>query len=553
MIDCVLIGFNDASYPEYVQRVLARGPNTPAARDLGLNYLDFNEVPCRSMDLLNRFCEEGGAADNGRPFHNSDFLWPVITYLATYLDRRGFSFDYVNLFHFEKDRLQRILTGNEVRAVAVTTTLYFSPYPVLEIISFVRRHNRDAKVIVGGPYIYNQVHDADVRAVQQLLSALGADYYVFSGEGEAALAGILHSLKCRTSLDLTPNVAFRREPGGPFVITRAAPESNSLAENMVDYSLFPRADVGQFVSLRTAKSCPFSCAFCNFPEIAGKYTFLDVTLVEKELNAIRDVGQVTTLTFIDDTFNVPKARFKQLLRMMIANDYQFRWNAFYRCDQGDDETIDLMADAGCEGVFLGVESGSDAILARMNKSARRRDYLRAISHLRDRGVVTNASLIVGFPGETPETVNETISLLEEARPDFYGANLWFCDRKTPIWKARDAYHIEGAGLEWRHDTMTATEACDWIDRMFLSVDDSVWLPEDGFELWSVFYLQRRGMDRDGVKRFARAFNAGVREKLRSCGRSAPSAPILDELRRSCQFDTREATATPGIDKRVSGG
>jgi hypothetical protein len=133
-------------------------------------------------------------------------------------------------------------------------------------------------------------------------------------------------------------------------------------------------------------------------------------------------------------------------------------------------------------------------------------------------------------------VADTTSLLEKACPDFYGANLWFCDPKTPVWKARQQYEIEGAGLEWRHKTMNATQACDWIERMFLSVENSVWLPEDGFELWSVFYLQRRGMDRDGVMRFARAFNAAVREKLLSPGSSGPSAPILQELYRSCQFD-----------------
>ena len=46
---------------------------------------------------------------------------------------------------------------------------------------------------------------------------------------------------------------------------------------------------------------------------------------------------------------------------MIRKKYGFRWNSFYRCDQGDEETIKLMAEAGCEGVFLGVESGSDEI------------------------------------------------------------------------------------------------------------------------------------------------------------------------------------------------
>jgi radical SAM superfamily enzyme YgiQ (UPF0313 family) len=91
-----------------------------------------------------------------------------------------------------------------------------------------------------------------------------------------------------------------------------------------------------------------------------------------------------------------------------------------------------MGKAGCEGVFLGVESGSDQMLERMNKTARRADYMKSIPLLRQAGISTYASLIVGFPGETLETVQETMSFVEEARPDFFRAQLWYCDPLTPI-------------------------------------------------------------------------------------------------------------------------
>ena len=73
--------------------------------------------------------------------------------------------------------------------------------------------------------------------------------------------------------------------------------------------------------------CPFNCAFCGFPGRAGKYAYLDVDLVERELDRIADLGTVSTLTIIDDTFNVPKPRFKEILRMMIRKDYGLRWNS----------------------------------------------------------------------------------------------------------------------------------------------------------------------------------------------------------------------------------
>ncbi|PYX77907.1 MAG: PhpK family radical SAM P-methyltransferase, partial [Acidobacteria bacterium] len=164
-------------------------------------------------------------------------------------------------------------------------------------------------------------------------------------------------------------------------------------------------------------------------------------------NSLRELGNVTTLTFIDDTFNVPKARFKEILRMMIRNKYEFKWNCLYRSDHGDEEAIELMGRAGCEGVFLGVESGSDRMLEKMNKSARRKDYLKAIPLLRNAGISTYASLIIGFPGETYDTVQETISLVEEAQPEYFRAQLWYCDPVTPIWKKREEFGIRGSGFQ----------------------------------------------------------------------------------------------------------
>jgi anaerobic magnesium-protoporphyrin IX monomethyl ester cyclase len=530
MIDCVIIGFDETNYEDYVNMAKSRGEDTGAYRDLSLNFVVRDGRPLRCMDLLNLLYAEGRSAPH-RPFHNADFLWPVVTYLGTYLSRRGFSFDYVNLFHLEREKLRRLLESGQVRSVAITTTLYFSPEPVREIVDFVREHGPGVKVIVGGPYIYNQSRRLGEGGLQALLRHLGADYYVVSAEGEAALAGLLTSLKAGAGTGGVANVAYSE--GGRYVMGRVEVEANSLEENMVDYGLFGAEEVGEMVSLRTAKSCPFSCAFCDFPSVAGKYKYLSVEQVEHELDELRRLGGVTTLTFIDDTFNVPKQRFKELLRMMIRNNYGFKWNCFYRCDQGDAETVRLMGQAGCEGVFLGIESGSDAMLERMNKTARRRHYLEAIPQLRDAGILVDASLIIGYPGETYETVQETIDFIEEARPDFFGANLWYCNRLTPVWQRREEYGLQGEAYEWSHATMDSRTACELIEKIFLSIENSIWLPEDGFEMWSVYYLQRRGLSVEQIKAFTKGFFAAVRQKLLDPLRPEMSEDLVEYLRKAC--------------------
>ncbi|MET9036003.1 PhpK family radical SAM P-methyltransferase [Streptomyces mirabilis] len=530
MVDCIIVGHNDGDFQAQVDMVAGMGRDSGAYRDLSLAFMQWQGEPTRALDFLTRQQVKDSYGDDRR-YHNLEMLWPTITYLGSFLARHGYSFDYVNLFQEEKEQFAAKL-ADEPLAVAVTTTLYVTPDPAVEVVQFVREHSAKTKVIVGGPFVANYARQTSRSAFSQVLNLVGADVYVVSSEGESTMANVLAALKAGKSLRGIPNVIFRED--GEWVFNEEKIESNALDQNMVDYSLF-EGSLGQFVTLRTAKSCPFSCAFCGFPARAGKYVYQPIELVERELDRIREHGSVTSLTIIDDTVNVPKVRFKEILRMMIRKNYGFHWNSFYRSDHGDDETIDLMAEAGCEGVFLGVESGSDTMLKGMNKTARRHNYMRAIPRLRQVGIVTHANLIIGFPGETKETVDETRSLLSEAQPDFFRPQLWYADPITPIWERRDEFDVSGSMFNWRHRTMNSDQAADIIDDMFLNTTGSLWLPQSGFELWSVFYLMRRGMSLDQVKNYVRTFNAAVGENV---GRSAPaevSAAAVDRLLESARF------------------
>lgn len=532
--DCLLIGLNDTNFEDYVNMVRSMGTTSGPFKDLNTSFIEYKTKPYRALDILTHFHSQQ-RNDPIKPFHNADFLWPTILYLGTYLSRRGFSFDYVNLFQQEKEKLRVKLKEDDVLTVVVTTTLYVSSHPILEIISFIRQINSRVKIIVGGPYIYNLTGMGDPESIRQTFKYLGANFYVISQEGEKALVGILNAIKNGTSMDNICNIAYQKDDG--YIVTPALRENNSLEENMVDYRLFPREDIDEFLSLWTSKSCPFSCAFCGFPQRAGKYVFLNVDMVEYSLNTIRDVGNITTLSFLDDTLNVPKERFKEILRMMIRNNYGFRWNCFFRCDNSDEETIILMRDAGCEGVVLGVESGNNEMLKRMNKKSRKEDYLKAIPLLKEAGIMVYAGLIIGFPGETQETALESMHLIEEAKPDFFRAQLWYCDPLTPIWKKREEYGIRGSAFNWSHNTMDSRTAVALVENSFLGTENSLWLPQYGFELWSVFYLMRKGMTLEQVKTFIACFNATVKEKLLFPNKNAIGAELFNSLRQSCLYDT----------------
>jgi p-methyltransferase len=124
----------------------------------------------------------------------------------------------------------------------------------------------------------------------------------------------------------------------------------------------------------------------------------------------------------------------------------------------------------------------------MNKAATVEKYAQGIEWLRQYGIMTFGSFIIGFPGETRQTVDETIQFIRQCKPDHYRVQMWCSKMGTPIQNQRDQYNIEGEGFVWSHNTMDSLEAMDQIDRVFLTVKESLWLQQWSFDFWTVPYL-----------------------------------------------------------------
>jgi radical SAM PhpK family P-methyltransferase len=532
-VDCLLIGHNEMNFQEYEQTIRKMGTDSGAYRDLALNFLCYNNKPYPVSEVFNLFCINHGWEDTGsavclKPLQMSKITANAVAYLGTYLHRRGFVFDYINSFQDQQEELAEKLIRGNIRTIAITTTLYVALFPIIEIVEFIRKYNREARIIVGGPFIATQARVLEPDQLSHLFaSTIGADFYVNSPKGEASLVKLIHALKNNLPVHGIPNIYYRS--GGGFVASHSWQEDTRLAENMVNWDLF--ADrVDEFVNIRTAVSCPFSCAFCGYPEHAGKYQAVGVKEIEQELNLLKKIKTLKGINIVDDTFNVPAERFKEILRMMIRNKYSFKWNSYYRCQFADRETVELMKESGCMGVFLGIESGSNKVLGNMNKKATREEYLKGVDLLKEYGIVTYGSFIVGFPGETADTVRETRSFIRDSGLNFYRAQLWYCDPITPIWKQRGKYRIKGSQFEWSHCTTNSKMAGDFIDDMFLTIEESTWVPYHHFDFDNLMCLIHRGMSPDQVRNFLKSFNNGVREKLTTPSRNEVSYNVLRQLK-----------------------
>jgi radical SAM PhpK family P-methyltransferase len=531
-IDCLLIGNNEMDFGEYEKNVGKMGMMSGAYRDLNLSFIRYNNKPYTAPQIFNIFhYDENSPAGIRHPLNMGESLCASIAYLGTYLHRRGFTFDFINSFQDEKARLAEKLVEYNILTIAITTTLYVSVFPILEIIEFIKKYNNTARIIVGGPFIYTQTRTRDSASLDYLFkTVIGADVYVNSSQGEAALVKIIQSLKNNSPLEKINNIYYQNNGG--YVKTPAAPENNKLADNMVNWDLFaPR--INEYVNIRTSISCPFSCAFCGFPEHAGTYQTVQVEQVEKELNALQEIEKLKSVYFIDDTFNVPLNRFKTLLRRMIKNRFQFRWHAQFRVQYSDRETIELMKESRCEGVYLGLESGNNHVLKNMNKAVNVEKYYEGIALLKEYEIPTIGSFIIGFPGETYDTVQDTVKFIKESGLDFYRTQLWYCDHITPIWRKKDIYKIEGESFEWTHDTMDAKTAMDLIEEIFLSIREPIWVPQYNFDFDNVMHLLDREMDLEQIKRFLKSFYRGVKEKLIEPDRKEISFEVIEQLKKNC--------------------
>lgn len=498
-IDCVLIGYNDIDLSWVDEELKPLRNASGGYRHFRSNTVQIDGKRRHYTDLLNRSLTDATGVPHSLHVAKTPSLACCI--LKSFLAGMGLRSEIVNFFNSDRDRLADLL-AQKPRAVAITTTVYTTARPVIEIVEFIREHNPDTKIIVGGPHIFNTCSDHDDDTQDFLLAEMGADIYVFDSQGELTLSRLLLALRSpNPDLSVVPNLVYTND-GVTFERTLRQVENNDLDQGVIDWSLFDRDYITPFAWMRTARSCAYSCAFCRYPALGGALVLNSLDLLEHQLRLLNSLG-VKHVYFIDDTFNVPLPRFKDLCRMMIRNKFDITWTSYFRCSNADDETFDLIKAAGCVAVFAGIESGDQQVLKNMNKKALVRTYKHGLAMLAERDIMVYASFIVGFPGETRESVQNTIDFIQETAPTFYSAEAYFHDPKVPIQERAAEFKLRGSGYSWSHATMDWQEAQDHVERLHRTVDRSAFLPLYGVDVWSVPYFLANGVSRPQLLDFLR--------------------------------------------------
>lgn len=158
----------------------------------------------------------------------------------------------------------------------------------------------------------------------------------------------------------------------------------------------------------TNRGCPYSCTYCFEGVIWGKSVrYRSAESIFRELEYLAE-HRVRNVLFLADLFTYDREGVLRLCDLIVRHGLRIRWTCNSRVDTLDEELLLRMKRAGCWLIALGLESGSQAILDNVKKDARVEDARRTVALCHRHGVKTWGYFILGLPGETQQTVRETI-------------------------------------------------------------------------------------------------------------------------------------------------
>ena len=247
---------------------------------------------------------------------------------------------------------------------------------------------------------------------QATLDFLGADIGI-QGEGESSFLTLLERLGDKKDPSEIPGLCL---PG------RTSRSESGHIKSLSDvklplpvvHLLTPSALKGKevWIPFQTRRGCPLDCSYCSTASIEGRTIRKhDLKKVIEAISRYVEVG-LDNFFFVDNTFNFPISYAKTLCELMISSRLKINWRCILYPWKVDNELVEKMAKAGCKEVSLGFESGSEKILAKMNKRYTPADVRQISERLKNFGIGRRGCLLFGGPGETRGTANECLCFAE---------------------------------------------------------------------------------------------------------------------------------------------
>ena len=273
-------------------------------------------------------------------------------------------------------------------------------YPLtLRLAQEIRRTNPHAKIILGGP----QASVVDVAT----LKAFPCVDVIVRGEADDTFPRLLQLLESG-EWETIPGITFRRDdevirnPNAPVV-----ENLDHLPLPAFDLDLRIRDRGG--VHLEIGRGCPFACTFCSTNDFFRRnFRLKSPSRMIADIASIKNEYGLDYFSLVHDMYTIDRKKVVAFCEAILASGEKFTWGCSARTDCIDDELLELMASAGCTGIFFGIETGSQRLQHVINKKLDLAEAVERIACADRCGIKTTVALIAGFPEETREDLRDTL-------------------------------------------------------------------------------------------------------------------------------------------------
>ncbi len=326
-----------------------------------------------------------------------------IYYVGAVLKENQYDVEILNWHDINKtpEKIKEVLKAKKPDIIGFSI-LQANRWGGIEISRIAKQIDSNVKIVFGG-----------VSATflwKHFLTHFPEIDFVVIGEGEYTFLNLVRCLENHGAkqLETIKGIAFRKN--GQIVRTQPAEPIHDLDQLPIPSKYF------EYRHLSLTRGCPGKCNFCGSPLFWGpKVRFHSTQYFVDELEALYQKG-IHFFYFSDDTFSVDKKRVIEICKEILARGLRIVWVAISRVNYMNEEVLTWMRKAGCIQISYGVESGSEKIRASLNKKINTRDIEKAFSITIKFGILPRAYIIYGCPGESPETIQETLNLLKRIKP-----------------------------------------------------------------------------------------------------------------------------------------
>jgi radical SAM superfamily enzyme YgiQ (UPF0313 family) len=442
----------------------------------------------------------------------ASYMWPPLglAQIAAIIEKAGIScslLDSMALRHSHKTCIEEIEKVAPKYIIVSTATITFSSD--VELLKEVKKKLKGVRVIMLGTHV--------TVMPRQTLKERAVDYVII-GEPDVAVKDLIVCLEKNQDPAKIKGVGFVK--GRETIITGTADiiedldslpfPARHLYPKEANY-FNPLAKRLPYTTALSSRGCPGMCIYCTSVTLYGKrYRARSPKNVVDEIEECIRLGY-REIFFRDETFSMNKKRTIEICREIMKRKLDVTWMINSRVNTVDDESLGWMKKAGCHMIKFGVESGSQQILNTLRKGITLEQTRTAFALCKKHKISSVAHLMFGSPGESAETVRQTIKFVKEIDPDYASFNITTPYPGTELWDmvkdkldVKDdfsAYDIEKTLENARYNEKWCDLTIDELDSFYNKAYNSFYFRPS--------YIIKRLIKQKGFKDLVRAATAGV--------------------------------------------